>query len=148
MWYEDHISNKNFTQKNSLSQTGNNLWKLKIVIMSTLSSLVIITTTPCPGNDDRYWNGKCHHFDEIFVTDCSESCQNDNFQCSQWWKFRQNGNISVSVELVLWQLLAFRDAVSWSVTHATFTSQHCLFLLLHVLLPKLQLGNCFHPLDY
>ena len=26
---------------------------------------------------------KCHHFDEIFVTGCTKSCQNDNFQCSQ-----------------------------------------------------------------
>ena len=29
------------------------------------------------------------HFDEILITGCIESCQNDNFQCSQWWKFRQ-----------------------------------------------------------
>ena len=27
------------------------------------------------------------HFDEIFITNCAESCRNDNFQCSQWWKF-------------------------------------------------------------
>ena len=39
---------------------------------------------------------KCLHFDEIFITGCTESCQNDNFQCSQWWKFRQN-DIFVSV---------------------------------------------------
>ena len=37
------------------------------------------------------------HFDEIFITGCTGSCQNDNFQCSQWWKFRQNGDIFVSV---------------------------------------------------
>ena len=40
---------------------------------------------------------KCRRFDEIFITGCTESCQNDNFQCSQWWKFHQNDNISVSV---------------------------------------------------
>ena len=40
---------------------------------------------------------KCRHFDEIFITGCTGSCQNDNFQCSQWWKFRQNEDISVSV---------------------------------------------------
>ena len=40
---------------------------------------------------------KCLHFDEIFITGCTESCQNDNFQCSQWWKFRQNDDIFVSV---------------------------------------------------
>ena len=26
---------------------------------------------------------KSHHFDEIFITDCTKSCQNDNFQCRQ-----------------------------------------------------------------
>ena len=40
---------------------------------------------------------KCPHFDEIFITGCTESCQNDNLQCSQWWKFRQNDDIFVSV---------------------------------------------------
>ena len=40
---------------------------------------------------------KCHHFDEIFITGGTESCQNDNFQCRQWRKFRQNDDISVSV---------------------------------------------------
>ena len=34
---------------------------------------------------------KCH-FDEIFIIDCTEKCQNDNFCCSQWWKFHQNDN--------------------------------------------------------
>ena len=43
---------------------------------------------------------KCHHFDEIFITGCTESCQNDNFQCSQWRKFRQNDDISVSVRMI------------------------------------------------
>ena len=40
---------------------------------------------------------KCHHFDEIFVTGCTESCHFDNFRCSQWWKFHQNDDIFVSV---------------------------------------------------
>ena len=35
---------------------------------------------------------KCLHFDEIFITGYTGSCQNDNFQCSQWWKFHQNIN--------------------------------------------------------
>ena len=34
---------------------------------------------------------------EIFITGCTGSCQNDNFQCSQWLKFRQNDDIFVSV---------------------------------------------------
>ena len=40
---------------------------------------------------------KCRHFDEIFITGCTASCHFDNFQCSQWWKFHQNDNNSVSV---------------------------------------------------
>ena len=40
---------------------------------------------------------KCRHFDEILITGCTGSCQNDNFQCSQWLKFRQNDDIFVSV---------------------------------------------------
>ena len=43
---------------------------------------------------------KCLHFDEIFITGCTGSCQNDNFQCSQWLKFRQNDDIFVSVATV------------------------------------------------
>ena len=40
---------------------------------------------------------KCLRFDEIIITGCTGSCQNDNFQCSQWLKFRQNDDIFVSV---------------------------------------------------
>ena len=40
---------------------------------------------------------KSLHFDEIFITGCTGSCQNDNFQCSQWLKLRQNDDIFVSV---------------------------------------------------
>ena len=40
---------------------------------------------------------KCRHFDEILITGCTGSCQNDNFQCSQWLKIRQNDDIFVSV---------------------------------------------------
>ena len=40
-----------------------------------------------------------HHFDEIFITGCARSCQNDNFWCSQWWKFHQNDHISVSMRV-------------------------------------------------
>ena len=48
---------------------------------------------------------KCRHFDEIFITGCTGSCHFDNFQCSQWWKFHQNEDISVSVySKVSWHL--------------------------------------------
>ena len=40
---------------------------------------------------------KCRRFDEILITGCTGSCHFDNFQCSQWWKFHQNEDISVSV---------------------------------------------------
>ena len=43
---------------------------------------------------------KCHHFDEIFITGCTESCHFDNSQCSQWWKFHQNEDISVTVHFL------------------------------------------------
>ena len=57
----------------------------------------------------RVWTAlkrECLHFNEIFITGCTGSCQNDNFQCSQWLKFRQN-DIFVSV----W---AFASACAYS----------------------------------
>ena len=57
---------------------------------------------------------KCRHFDEIVISGCTESCQNDNFQCSQWRKFHQN-NISawvfvpVTTKLASWRLSVFSD---------------------------------------
>ena len=54
---------------------------------------------------------KCLHFDEIFITGCTGSCQNDNFQCSQWLKFRQNDDIFVSVFAVKWN--AFEQSINW-----------------------------------
>ena len=45
---------------------------------------------------------KCRHFDEILITGCTGSCHFDNFQCSQWWKFHQNEDISVSVSKSQW----------------------------------------------
>ena len=55
---------------------------------------------------------KSLHFDEMFITGCTGSCQNDNFQCSQWWKFRQNDDIFVSV------ILVFVKLVYWVITEA------------------------------
>ena len=48
---------------------------------------------------------KCRHFDEILITGCTGSCHFDNFKCSQWWKFHQNEDISVSVYLIRWWTL-------------------------------------------
>ena len=47
----------------------------------------------------------CSHFDEIFINGCPGSCQNDNFQCSQWWKFRQNDIISVALYTSIFTLM-------------------------------------------
>ena len=41
--------------------------------------------------------GKCCHFDEIVIVGCTGSCQKDNFQCRQWWKFCRNDDISISL---------------------------------------------------
>ena len=48
---------------------------------------------------NRYDKRKGRHFDK-FVISVQEDvnwCQNDNFQCRRWWKFRQNDNIFASV---------------------------------------------------
>ena len=37
-------------------------------------------------------------FDEIFITGTG-SCQDENFQCSQWLTFRQNNDIFISMML-------------------------------------------------
>ena len=44
-----------------------------------------------------HWNGNCDHFGEIFIPCCTGSCPVDSFQYGQWRKFRQNNNISVSM---------------------------------------------------
>ena len=64
-----------------------------------LNELIHIQPIPCfllPGLAMSL-KRKCRHFDEIFITGCTGSCHFDNFQCSQWWKFHQNEDISVSV---------------------------------------------------
>ena len=73
---------------------------------------------------------KCCHFDEIFITVCTGSCQTDNFQCSQWWKFHQNDDISMSVQdswcsmlailfcfVLIWVILTFINGFMWIFTH-------------------------------
>ena len=40
---------------------------------------------------------QCHHFNEIFISICTGSSQNDNFQDSQCWKFLSKVQKSVSV---------------------------------------------------
>ena len=64
---------------------------------------------------------KCLHFDEIFVTGCTGSCQNDNFQCSQWLKFRQNDDIFVSV--LAWYMRLVQD-ISVCVSQVRMLDTH------------------------
>ena len=40
------------------------------------------------------------HFDDIFAGDATKWCQNNNFWCSHWWKFRRN-------DISLWVFRAF-----------------------------------------
>ena len=42
---------------------------------------------------------KWHHLTNFFVAGCTGSCQNDYFQCSQWWLFHPNDNNFVSINI-------------------------------------------------
>ena len=53
-------------------------WDRDQVQMKDWSPHQTIRTCPAP-----QLKRKCCHFDEIFVTGCTESCHLDNFQCSQ-----------------------------------------------------------------
>ena len=63
---------------------------------------------------------KWPHFEEIFITVCIGSCKNDNFQRSQWWEFRQNGDILLSVLLV--SLLYYCDHYYYYHNHYSISS--------------------------
>ena len=65
---------------------------------------------------------KSLHFDEMFITGCTGSCQNDNFQCSQWWKFRQNDDIFVSVLIEMDSLVSH-----WTMIALQHSMESCLW---------------------
>ena len=48
----------------------------KYIIMNEMYKVIVV-----------YKTGICLFF---FVTGCTVCCQNDKFQCTQWWKFRKN----------------------------------------------------------
>ena len=85
-------------------------------ITGSVHSRTHIATTTTHPKYNRFWvYSVCYtemeiSFDEISVTDCTESCHFDNFRCSQWHKFRQNDNIIVSVYRMRWDY-----APSWSM---------------------------------
>ena len=66
---------------------------------------------------------KCRHFDEILITGCTESCQNDNFRCSQWLKFHQN-DISVSVESISITLMCLFSSALYHTFHRLYSISH------------------------
>ena len=63
---------------------------------------------------------KCCHFYEIFINGCIRSCQNDNLQCSQWLRFRQN-DISVSANVIIHWL---KSTLLWRHNGCDGTSNH------------------------
>ena len=86
-----------------------NLWwldyrRIYVCILVGLNELIMVKRELLFLQCKRRWRRcghplkrKCCHFDDILITDCTESCHFDNFRCSQWLKFRQNDDISVSV---------------------------------------------------
>ena len=60
-------------------------------------TMIALNTLPPPGTimQCNALKRKCLHLDEIFITGCIGSCQDDNFQCIPGWKLRQN-EISIS----------------------------------------------------
>ena len=69
----------------------------------------------------------CCHFDKILIIGCTESCQNDNFRCSQWRHCHHNDDISASVYVfhettLLWNLLSHNYC-----SHNIF---HCIALMI------------------
>ena len=49
-------------------------------------------------------NGKCHHFDEIFITGCAESC---HFQCTWTNDDPVNDTYSTNIKSSLWILMTW-----------------------------------------
>ena len=46
-------------------------------------------------------NGNVTKVNEIFITGCIRSCQNDKLECSQWQKFHQRNYIFILVVLIM-----------------------------------------------
>ena len=70
---------------------------ITVVIRIFQLSFPVVQVLSKRWHDKPFTETECCHFDEIFITGCTESCHFDNFQCSQWWRFHQNDDIFVSV---------------------------------------------------
>ena len=64
----------------------------KLLCMSSIKSIYVLSKI----EKDTHWN---RHVTILisFVTSCTGGCQNNNFQCSQWWRFGRSDEVSVSV---------------------------------------------------
>ena len=90
---------------------------IQFCILTQISLLELCSVMRCwPRSPIDAQSRKCHrHFDDICVVSSTQSCQFDNIRCSQWRKFRQNGDVSVSV-LIRYQVTWLsRSNVSWDV---------------------------------
>ena len=119
----------NAVSKKFTSKKGKN-WKCHL-ILEMATNMAMLFRLQCIEQILLKW--KCFHFDEIFITGYTESCQNDNFQCSQWWKFHQNENISISSFLPVfgcrsrWLKVDSRFAPSqWAMSLQSNTISHWL----------------------
>ena len=80
---------------------------------------------------------KRRHFDEFFTISCTGSCQNDNFQCCQWWKFRQNDDKIYNFQCSPWWKFPQNDDISVSVwrwlqmTWRQIGAQDATWIILH-----------------
>ena len=96
-----HIYHRAISQDIPLSsniQISLKVWNLKCY--SNLAGVNLLGLCPISMWWNELWKSpkwKYLQFDEITITGCIGSCQNDNIQCSQWLKFHQNDNIFVSV---------------------------------------------------
>ena len=97
-----HVGPMNLAIRDGTEFTGDRKsligWLLDYLVYRRFRFRKAIYDNPAPSSHWRLpLKRKCLHFDEIFITGCTESCQNDNFRCSQWWNFHQNDDIFVSV---------------------------------------------------
>ena len=81
------------------------LWEKKTYELSAKKALAVTHWSIIHSTriDQILWHSlkqKCRHFDEIFITGCTESCQNDNLRCSQWLKFHQHFRFSVNTYII------------------------------------------------
>ena len=81
--------------------------------------------TPRPLRVCTHWNG--NDILTKFSSLAAPECRNDNFRCSQWWKFRQNDNIQCTDTKNI-----FHSRISQSITCVPSESARCLWVRMRV----------------